>query len=243
MGKVLANEPERERIKVWTIKHDEGGNEWRTKSLVQRLTDGPDDGLLQLPLLVSFDDLGADAGAAVVRAGQLVVHAQTELPQQRVEHLQHRGACKHSGRSNTHIKKKNTSDRQKRFPCAPPVPTRAQTRNAPTEPLAAMAAASSRTSTMPARTLAEFLLLASRWPRSCWMTRWECWDWRERGRILKKGFQNKLLIWANPLKTKDHLYFNSKVQRKKKKSLSHEGLDRRSAEWGGDKWHGTRCAG
>lgn len=40
-----------------------------------------------------------------------------------------------------------------------------------------MAAASNRTSTIPARTVAEFLLFASRWPRSCWITRWECWDW------------------------------------------------------------------
>ncbi len=49
----------------------------------------------------------------------------------------------------------------------------------PTEPLAAMAAASRRTSTIPARTVAELLLLASKWPKSCWMTRWECWDWKE----------------------------------------------------------------
>ncbi|TNN68652.1 hypothetical protein EYF80_021166 [Liparis tanakae] len=62
-------------------------------SMLVRLTDGPDDRLLQLPLLVSFDDLCADVGAAVIGAGQLVVHAQTELPQQGVEHLQHGGAC------------------------------------------------------------------------------------------------------------------------------------------------------
>lgn len=46
-----------------------------------RLTDGPDDSLLQLPLLMSFDDLGADVGVAVIGAGQLVVHTQAELPQ------------------------------------------------------------------------------------------------------------------------------------------------------------------
>lgn len=50
--------------------------------------------------------------------------------------------------------------------------------NLPTEPLAAMAAASSKTSTIPARTVAEFLLFASRWPRSCWITKCECWDWK-----------------------------------------------------------------
>lgn len=54
-----------------------------------RLTDGPDDSLLQLPLFVSFDDLGANVGAAVIRASELIVDAQTELPQQGVEHLQH----------------------------------------------------------------------------------------------------------------------------------------------------------
>lgn len=59
----------------------------------QKLTDGPDDGLLKLPLLMSFDDLGTDAGAAIIGAGQLIVNAQTELPQQGVEHLQHCGTC------------------------------------------------------------------------------------------------------------------------------------------------------
>lgn len=52
--------------------------------------------------------------------------------------------------------------------------------NLPTEPLAAMAAASSKTSTIPARTVAEFLLFASRWPRSCWITKCECWDWKKK---------------------------------------------------------------
>lgn len=40
-----------------------------------QLTNGPDDSLLQLPLLVSFDDLCADAGATVIATGQLVVDA------------------------------------------------------------------------------------------------------------------------------------------------------------------------
>lgn len=44
----------------------------------------------------------------------------------------------------------------------------------PTEPVAAMTAASDRTSTMPALTEAALRLLASRWLRSCWITRWEC---------------------------------------------------------------------
>lgn len=51
------------------------------------LTNGPDDSLLQLPLLVSFDDLGADVGAAVIATGQLIVDAEPELTQQGVEHL------------------------------------------------------------------------------------------------------------------------------------------------------------
>lgn len=59
-----------------------------------QLTYCPDDGFLQLPLLMSFNDLGANVGAAVIRAGQLVVAAETQLPQQGVEHLQHSGACR-----------------------------------------------------------------------------------------------------------------------------------------------------
>lgn len=35
---------------------------------INRLTNGPDDSLLQLPLLVSFDDLGANVGVPIVRA-------------------------------------------------------------------------------------------------------------------------------------------------------------------------------
>jgi len=53
----------------------------------------------------------------------------------------------------------------------------------PTDPEAAITAASDRTSTMPARTVAALLLLASRWPRSCWITRWECCGWKERVNI------------------------------------------------------------
>lgn len=68
----------------------------------RNLTDGPDDSLLQLPLLVSFDDLRADVGAAVIGAGQLIVHAETELPQEGVEHLQYRGPC-----TNTHTHSSN----------------------------------------------------------------------------------------------------------------------------------------
>lgn len=58
--------------------------------------------------------------------------------------------------------------------------------NLPTEPLAAMAAASSKTSTIPARTVAEFLLFASRWPRSCWITKCECWDWKKNNKKPRK---------------------------------------------------------
>lgn len=57
-----------------------------------RLTDSPDDSFLQLPLLVSFDYLCADVDAAVIGAGQLVVHTEAELPQQGVKHFQHCGA-------------------------------------------------------------------------------------------------------------------------------------------------------
>lgn len=32
---------------------------------------------------------------------------------------------------------------------------------------------------MPARTVAALRLLASRWLRSCWITRWECCGWGE----------------------------------------------------------------
>lgn len=90
--------------------------------------------------------------------------------------------------------------------------------NLPTEPLAAMAAASSKTSTIPARTVAEFLLFASRWPRSCWITKCECWDWKtnnkkteeiidlswkkEKYRKEKKSEREsdrKLLYWSNTL--------------------------------------------
>lgn len=67
--------------------------ETRRKCTTQKLTDGPDDSLLQLPLLVRFDDLGTNVGAAIIGAGQLIVDAQTELPQQGVEHLQHCGTC------------------------------------------------------------------------------------------------------------------------------------------------------
>lgn len=42
---------------------------------------------------MSFDDLSADVGAAVIGAGQLIVHAETELPQEGVEHLQYCGPC------------------------------------------------------------------------------------------------------------------------------------------------------
>lgn len=60
------------------------------------LTNGPDDSLLQLPLLVSFYDLGTNVGAAIIATGQLIVDAETELPQQRVEHLQHCRTCRNS---------------------------------------------------------------------------------------------------------------------------------------------------
>lgn len=62
---------------------------------VQMFTDGPDDSFLQLPLLVSFDDLSPDVCAAIVRSRQLVIHTQAELLQQSVENLQHCWTCKH----------------------------------------------------------------------------------------------------------------------------------------------------
>lgn len=79
----MANKKDALKVLLWLVQ----------LYTAQRLTNGPDDSLLQLPLLVSFDDLCADVGAAVIGAGQLVVHTQTELPQQGVEHLQHGGAC------------------------------------------------------------------------------------------------------------------------------------------------------
>lgn len=41
---------------------------------------------------MSFDDLGANVGVAIIWASQLIVHTQTKLPQQSVEHLQHCGS-------------------------------------------------------------------------------------------------------------------------------------------------------
>lgn len=49
-----------------------------------------------------------------------------------------------------------------------------------------MTAASDRTSTMPARTVAALRLLASRWLRSCWITRWECCGWGEEDVLVPK---------------------------------------------------------
>lgn len=49
----------------------------------------------------------------------------------------------------------------------------------PTDPEASITAALDRTSMIPALTEAGLLLLASRWPNSCWITRCECCDWRE----------------------------------------------------------------
>lgn len=53
----------------------------------------------------------------------------------------------------------------------------------PTDPVASITAASDRTSTIPARTEAGLLLLASRWPNSCWITRCECCDWGEESSV------------------------------------------------------------
>lgn len=50
-----------------------------------------------------------------------------------------------------------------------------------------MTAASDKTSTIPARTVAALLLLPSRWPRSCWITRWECWGWKGTERANEGG--------------------------------------------------------
>lgn len=58
------------------------------------LTNGPDDSLLQLPLLMSLYDLGTNVGAAIIATSQLIVDAKTELPQQSVEHLQHCRTCR-----------------------------------------------------------------------------------------------------------------------------------------------------
>jgi len=44
---------------------DTNENHHKTNT-THRLTNGPDDSLLQLPLFVCFDNLGADVGAAVV---------------------------------------------------------------------------------------------------------------------------------------------------------------------------------
>lgn len=46
--------------------------------------------------------------------------------------------------------------------------------NSPTDPLAAMATVSRSTWTMPALTRGVFLLLVSRWFRTCWITWCEC---------------------------------------------------------------------
>lgn len=54
-------------------------------------TYGLDDGLLEHALFVLLDDLGPQADGPVVASGQRVVDAETQLPQQSVEHLQHRG--------------------------------------------------------------------------------------------------------------------------------------------------------
>lgn len=56
--------------------------------------------------------------------------------------------------------------------------------NSPTDPLAAMATVSRSTWTMPALTRGVFLLLVSRWFRTCWITWWECWAWKSQ-----RGFQ------------------------------------------------------
>lgn len=54
-------------------------------------TYGLDDSLLEHALFVLFDDLGAQADGPVVAPGEGVVDAEPQLPQQSVEHLQHRG--------------------------------------------------------------------------------------------------------------------------------------------------------
>lgn len=59
------------------------------------LTNGLDDSLLQLPLLMSFDDLGTYVGAAIIGTSQLIVDTQSKLTQQGVEHLQYCGTCVH----------------------------------------------------------------------------------------------------------------------------------------------------
>lgn len=56
--------------------------------------------------------------------------------------------------------------------------------NSPTDPLAAMATVSRSTWTMPALTRGVFLLLVSRWFRTCWITWCECWAWKSQ-----RGFQ------------------------------------------------------
>lgn len=54
-------------------------------------TYGLDDSFLEHALFVLFDDLGAQADGPVVAPGEGVVDAEPQLPQQSVEHLQHRG--------------------------------------------------------------------------------------------------------------------------------------------------------
>lgn len=90
---MLAKEPEREK------KDEHQRNQIRDQSLRRcsacRFTDGPNDSFLQLPLLVSFDDLGPDVCAAVIRTRQLIIHTQAELLDQSVKDLQDCGTCKH----------------------------------------------------------------------------------------------------------------------------------------------------
>lgn len=58
-----------------------------------KLTNCPDYSLLQLLFLVSFNYLGANVVATIIGASQLIVNAQTELPQQSIKHLQHCRTC------------------------------------------------------------------------------------------------------------------------------------------------------
>lgn len=67
----------------------------RHTTTTKKLTNGLDDSLLQLPLLMSFDDLGTYVGAAIIGTSQLIVDTQSKLTQQGVEHLQYCGTCGH----------------------------------------------------------------------------------------------------------------------------------------------------
>lgn len=111
------------------------------------LTYSFDDGILQCFL---FSRGGFVLCGIVIVTSQLVVDALPELPQQRVEHLQYCGTYSKIPRYTLLIRAASvwTDGRE--------------AGDSPTDPDASITAASDRTSTIPARTEAGLLLLASR---------------------------------------------------------------------------------